>query len=88
MAQFKRGGKQLLDYLYADLDMIDHHAPDNPAAVRRLTQVLRDRIREDIEPMLIRAEPTLEARIRALEEAVSDLRAGNVSRFKERSGAA
>lgn len=71
--QLKRGGKQILDYLYSDLAYIDEHALDNPAAVRRITQVIRDRIRADIEPLLMRAEPTLEARVKALEERIDQL---------------
>lgn len=80
-AQRKRGGKLILDYLYSDLAYIDHHADDDPAAVRRLTQAIRDRIREDIEPLLMRAEPTIEARIKSLEDRFDQLT--NVSRFRK-----
>ena len=84
-AQRKRGGKLILDYLYADLAMIDHEAPDNPAAVRRLTQAIRDRIREDIEPLLMRAEkadPGLEQRLREVEEWIAR-QESNVTQFRK-----
>jgi CRP-like cAMP-binding protein len=83
MAQLKRGGKLILDYLYSDLAFIDEHAADDPAAVRRLTQVIRDRIREDIEPLLMRAEPTIEARLKALEDWRDSLEQPNVTRFRK-----
>jgi hypothetical protein len=82
MAQLKRGGKLILDYLYSDLAFIDAHAADDPAAVRRLTQIIRERIREDIEPLLMRAEPTIEARLRELEDWKARTEAGNVTKFK------
>lgn len=89
MAQLRRGARQVLDYLYADLDDADRYAPDNPAAVRKLLRRIKERLQEDIEPMLQRAEqPSLEARVKTLEEKIEQLSAGNVSRLKDRSGAA
>ena len=81
-AQRKRGGKLILEYLYSDLAFIDEHAADDPAAVRRLTQVIRERIREDIEPLLMRAEPTIEARLKELEDWRASIEQPNVTRFK------
>ena len=75
MAQLKRGGKETLDALLSDLVWIDHHAADNPAAVRKLTQRIRDRIEQEVKPYLLRAEPTIEARLKAVEEAVQALEA-------------
>ena len=82
-AQRKRGGKLILEYLYSDLAFIDQHAADDPAAVRRLTQVIRERIREDIEPLLMRAEPTIEARLKELEDWRAGLEQSNVTRFRK-----
>jgi plasmid stabilization system protein ParE len=82
-AQRKRGGKQILDYLYSDLTWVDHYAADDPAAVRRYTQAIRDRIREDIEPLLMRADPSVEARLKELEEWKERIEAGNITKFRK-----
>jgi polyhydroxyalkanoate synthesis regulator phasin len=83
MAQLRRGARQALDYLYADLDDAERYAPDNPAAVRKLVRRIKERLQEEIEPMLQRAEqPSLEQRVKALEEKIEELTAGNVTKFK------
>lgn len=63
--QLRPGARKALDYLYNDLDDIENHAHDNPAAVRKLARLIRTRLRDEIEPMLQRAanDPTLEDRI-------------------------
>lgn len=75
MAQLMRGARQALELINADLDAIDDVAIDNPAAVRKLARRIRERLREEIEPRLIRAntETSLEARIASLEEQVKKL---------------
>lgn len=75
MTQLKRGGKQTLETLLSKLAYIDHYAPDNPAAVRKLTQQIRDQIDEEVKPYLLRAEPTIEKRLQALEDWRADLEA-------------
>jgi hypothetical protein len=83
MAQLRRGARQALDYLYADLEAIDDYAADNPAAVRKLVRRIKERLQEEVEPMLQRAEePSLERRVKALEEAVERLTSPNVTRLK------
>lgn len=84
MAQLRRGARQALDYLYADLDDIFEYAPDNPAAVRKLVARIRERLKEEVEPMLERAEqPSLDRRVKALEDAVERLTtSSNVTKFK------
>lgn len=79
--QRKRGGKLILEYLYSDLAYIDQHAADDPAAVRRLTQLIRERIRDDIEPLLMRAEPSMDARVKELEQWRERVEAGNVTKL-------
>jgi hypothetical protein len=76
MAQLKRGGKQTLDTLLSKLAYIDHYAPDNPAAVRELTQQIRDQIEEEVKPYLLRAEPTIEKRLADLEAWRAECEAG------------
>ncbi len=74
MAQLRRGARQALESLYADLDAIDDYAPDNPAAVRKLARRIKERLQEEVEPMLQRAEqPPIEARVKALEEKIEQL---------------
>lgn len=81
MAQLRRGARQALDYLYADLDEADELALDNPAAVRKLIRLAKRRLQEDIEPMLQRAEqPNIEQRVKAIEDWIAGQ--GNVTRFK------
>lgn len=83
MAQLRRGARQVLDYLYADLEAIHGYAADNPAAVRRLAQRMRERLQDDVEPMLQRSEqPPLEARVKALEERLDQM-GGNITRFRK-----
>jgi len=84
MAQLRRGARQALEYLYADLDDIDRYALDNPAAVRKLARRIKERLQEEVEPMLQRAEqPSLEQRVKALEERIEQMAAGNVTRFRK-----
>lgn len=84
MAQLRRGARQALDYLYADLDDIFEYAVDNPTAVRKLVKRIRERLKEEVEPMLERAEqPSLDRRVKALEDAIERLTTGsNVTKFK------
>jgi hypothetical protein len=63
----KRGARQSLNYLQADLDDIIELA-HNPTAVRKLARRCKERLAEEIEPKLQRAVPTLEARLSDLEE--------------------
>lgn len=85
MAQLRRGARQILDLLYADLAAIDDYAGDNPAAVRRLVRKMKERLQEELEPMLQRAEqPPLEARVKAIEEELAQLRAGNITHFNNK----
>lgn len=81
--QLKRGGKQTLDALLSKLSYIDHYAPDNPAAVRELTQQIRDQIEEEIKPYLMRADPDHEQRLKALEEWREQLERANVTQFRK-----
>jgi hypothetical protein len=88
MAQLKRGGKQTLEGLLNKLAYIDHYAPDNPAAVRKLTQQIRDQLEEEIKPLLIRAAPDLERQVdelrRMLEAHIeSHAEQSNVTRFRK-----
>jgi hypothetical protein len=83
MAQLKRGGKQTLEAFRNKLDYIDHYTADNPAAVRKLTQQLRDMLEEEIKPHLIRAAPDLEQRIKELEEWRASIEQPNVTRLRK-----
>lgn len=72
MAQLKRGARQSLEYFYADLDDIIENA-HNPGAVRALAMKCKARMREEIEPRLQRAAPTVEEQIRELRDRVERL---------------
>lgn len=76
--QLRRGAAQLLDFLNSDLDSIEDYAIDNPAAVRKLARRMRARLRDELRPMLMRADeaqPSIEERIAALERQLSELKA-------------
>lgn len=76
--QLRRGADQLLDFLNSDLDSIEDYAIDNPAAVRKLARRMRARLRDELRPMLMRADeaqPSIEERIAALERQLSELKA-------------
>lgn len=91
MSQLKRGGKQTLEGLLNKLAYIDHYAPDNPAAVRKLTQQIRDQIEEEVRPLLMRAAPDLEKQVAELRQMVETqaarldaaLEPGNVITFRK-----
>lgn len=86
MAQLRRGARQALDYLMADLDSIEDYAIDNPAAVRKLARRCKERLRDELEPMLQRPtnETAIESRLKALEAKVQELSAsGNITRFRK-----
>jgi hypothetical protein len=76
VSQLRRGAREQLDHLYCDLDDIERHAHDNPAAVERLVFKVRRRLQREIEPMLERASaaPPLEDRVKALEDALEELK--------------
>lgn len=67
MAQLGYGMRQLLDQFDADLDELieDRY---NPAAVEAWAQKLKLRLTRDIAPRLMRAEPTIEAKLKDLED--------------------
>lgn len=73
MAQLRRGARQQLDYLYADLAAMSEYAVDNPAAVQKLIRRVCERLESEIEPRLQRAEPTVEERLRTVEEKLERL---------------
>ena len=70
MSQLRRGARQALEYINADLDSIEDYAIDNPQAVRKLARRIKERLRDEIEPMLRRPsnETSIEARLKALED--------------------
>lgn len=75
--QLRRGAAQLLDFLNSDLDSIEDYAIDNPAAVRKLARRMRARLRDELRPMLMRADdtpPSVEERIAALERQLAELK--------------
>lgn len=67
MAQLGYGMRQLLDQFDADLDELieDRY---NPSAVEAWAQKLKLRLNRDIAPRLMRAEPTIEAKLKELED--------------------
>lgn len=83
MAQLRRGARQALDYIRADLDQIEDCAIDNPQAVRKLARRIKERLRDEIEPMLQRPsnETAIEARLRALESEIAAIKAAGVPRL-------
>lgn len=90
MSQLKRGGKQTLESVLSKLAYIDHYAPDNPAAVRKLTQQLRDQIEEEVRPHLMRAAPDIERQLEELrqqmqaqDERLAALEHPNVTRLRK-----
>jgi nitrate/nitrite-specific signal transduction histidine kinase len=67
MAQLGYGMRQLLDQIEAQLDdLIEDRF--NPAAVEAHAHKLKRRLHEDIAPRLMRAEPTIEVKLKELEE--------------------
>ena len=82
MTQLKRGGKQTLEGLLSKLAYIDHYAPDNPAAVRKLTQQIRDQIEDEIKPHLMRAAPDVERQIEELRRIV-EAQAERIDRLEQ-----
>lgn len=70
--QLKRGARETLDILYSDIETILRLSHD-PLAVEQLARRIRDRIRDDVEPRLQRAAPTIEQRVEALEKRVGEL---------------
>lgn len=72
--QVRRGARLQLDYLYADIAAIEDYAHDNPEAVIKLARLIKARLENKIEPMLYRADPTLEERVKALEDAIAEMR--------------
>ena len=83
MAQLKRGGKQTLESILNHLAYIDHHALDNPAAVRKLTQKIREQLEEEVKPYLMRAEPTIEKQLAELRQMV-ETQAGRIDALEGR----
>jgi len=75
MAQLMRGAREALELISADLDAIDDVAIDNPAAVRKLVRRIKERLRDDIEPRLYRANTntSIEVRVALLEEQIRQL---------------
>jgi hypothetical protein len=75
MAQLMRGARQALELINAELDAIDDVAIDNPAAVRKLVRRIKERLREEIEPRLYRAnaDTSLEVRVALIEEQIRQL---------------
>lgn len=73
MAQLGRGARQILEYLYADLDDIFDLAKNDPDTVRDLVLKCKHRIKEEIEPRLQRAAPPIEQRLTTIEERLSQL---------------
>lgn len=82
MSQLRRGARQALEYINADLDSIEDYAIDNPQAVRKLARRIKERLRDEIEPMLRRPsnETSIEARLKALEDEVKALKAPRLLR--------
>lgn len=72
MAQLRRGARTSLEFILSDLDQIEDYAVDNPQAVRKLARRIKERLRDQIEPMLQRPsnETSIEARLKALEAKV------------------
>lgn len=62
MSQLRHGARQALDNLESDLLYIKEMAY-NPHAIEALADKCLRRLREEIEPRLQRAEPTLEQRL-------------------------
>lgn len=86
MAQLRRGGKELLDALNTDIDRIEDLAIDNPQAVRQLARRLRARVRDEVRPLLVRADDkqSLEQRVDELEKKLTELAAtSNVRQFRK-----
>jgi flagellar biosynthesis component FlhA len=66
----RHGARQQLDYLEADLNEILDEIQEmawNPAAIEALVEKCKRRLRDEIEPRLQRAEPTLAQKIAELE---------------------
>ncbi len=82
MAQLKRGGKQTLEGLLNKLAYIDHYTADNPAAVRKLTQQIRDQLEEEVKPYLLRAAPDLEKQVAELRQIV-ETQAGRLDALEQ-----
>lgn len=76
MAQLRRGARTSLEFILADLDQIEDFAIDNPQAVRKLARRIKERLRDEIEPMLQRPsnETSIEARLKVLEAEVQALK--------------
>ncbi len=70
--QLKRGARETLDIVYSDIETILRLSHD-PLAVEQLARRIRDRIRDEVEPRLQRAAPTIEQRLEKLEKEVSEL---------------
>lgn len=68
MAQLRRGARQTLDAIYADLNEIIDCATDDPHLVETLARRVIRRIAEDVEPKLQREAPALEQRVAMIEE--------------------
>lgn len=85
MAQLRRGARTSLEFILSDLDQIEDYAVDNPQAVRKLARRIKERLRDEIEPMLRRPsnETSIEARIKALETEVEALKAPRLLRKAE-----
>lgn len=82
MAQLRRGARTSLEFILSDLDQIEDYAVDNPQAVRKLARRIKERLRDEIEPMLRRPsnETSIEARLKALEDEVKALKAPRLLR--------
>lgn len=74
MAQLRRGARQTLDYLIADLNDAYDLVKRNPDAARTLIERSIERIRADVEPMLQRAAPSLEKRVDDIEAQIELLK--------------
>lgn len=75
MAQMRPGARQLLDYIYADLDEAFKNTCD--PSVQRLLASVERRILKELEPLLERAtpqEPSAEMRERAIQQELRELR--------------
>jgi CRP-like cAMP-binding protein len=80
--QLKRGARETLDIIYSDLETILNLSHD-PLAVEQLARRIRDRVRDDVEPRLQRAAPTVEQRLETLERQMAELQERKIVQFRK-----
>jgi hypothetical protein len=80
--QLKRGARETLDIIYSDLETILSLSHD-PLAVEQLARRIRDRVRDDVEPRLQRAAPTVEQRLETLERQMAELQERKIVQFRK-----